>query len=79
MQRVGTSGRRASIVGAVVLSLALTASACGGSDAGPAAAGDGTTLDPSVLTGEATTYTGETFDLSTVAGKDLIVWFWAPW
>ena len=65
-------------MGAIVVALALAAAACGSADSELAAA-DGTTLDPSVLTGEATTHTGETFDLSTVADKDLVVWFWAPW
>jgi len=79
MDRVRSAPRRAPLVGAALLALALLASACGAADTELAAPGDGARLDPSVLTGEATTWTGETFDLSTVAGKDLVVWFWAPW
>lgn len=43
-----------------------------GSDTGPV-------LDPSILSGEAEILDGGSFDLATVANKDLVVWFWAPW
>ncbi|MGI9596032.1 MAG: hypothetical protein ACR2QK_07715 [Acidimicrobiales bacterium] len=39
----------------------------------------GPTLDVSVLSGQAMTVTGESFDLGSLADKDLVVWFWAPW
>ncbi len=66
---------------AVVAALAALASACGGSDQDDttAAASAGPVLDASVLTGEATTISGETVDLAAFADQDLVVWFWAPW
>ena len=70
--------------------LAMLAAACGGSDADDpiAAAGDsgagseaaaGPVLDASVLAGDAPLVAGGSFDLGTLADKDLVVWFWAPW
>lgn len=61
-----------------------------GGSATTAAAGGGTTtkapadpkaprLDPAVLQGQAATIDGTSFDLGSLAGKDLVVWFWAPW
>lgn len=74
--------------------LALIASSCSSSEptAAPEVA-DGETgasqtvseepvgqrLDPSVLSGEFTTISGETIELGSLADKDLVVWFWAPW
>ena len=49
------------------------------SETAPTPAPDGPVLDPSVLSGEVTTISGETFDLGSLAGQDLVVWFWAPW
>ncbi len=81
--RSNPSRRRAPLA-AVALALALVASACGGSDVDTevevgAAAGAADDATASLFTGEATTIDGETFDLATLAGEDLIVWFWAPW
>ena len=74
--------------------LTLLAAACGGSDADDpiAASSDagtetdgggesaaGPVLDASVLSGEAPLVAGGSFDLGTLADKDLVVWFWAPW
>ncbi|MDH4362587.1 MAG: hypothetical protein OEY41_02750 [Acidimicrobiia bacterium] len=36
-------------------------------------------LDPGALRGQAVTIDGTSFDLGSLAGKDLVVWFWAPW
>lgn len=36
-------------------------------------------LPPETFEGQATTVSGETFELSGLAGQDLILWFWAPW
>lgn len=78
--------RRAARLAAPLLALAALAAACGGSDDGgteaatPAAdGGGGPVLDAAVLTGEATTLDGASFDLGGLADKDLVVWFWAPW
>ncbi len=62
----------------VALALALVAAGCGGSD-DTTDGGSGETLEASVLSGEAMTVDGETFDLGSLAEKDLVVWFWAPW
>lgn len=56
------------------------ATACGAERTETAAdGGTGNVLDPSVLTGEATTIAGDTVDLAAFADQDLVVWFWAPW
>lgn len=36
-------------------------------------------LPPETFEGQATTVSGEPFELGSLAGKDLILWFWAPW
>lgn len=46
-------------------------------EAEPEPSGD--VLPPATFEGQATTVSGETFELSTLAGQDLILWFWAPW
>ncbi len=44
----------------------------------PASAPDG--FDTAgILTGPALTVDGSQFDLASLQGKDLVVWFWAPW
>lgn len=67
----------------LVIALALVAAACGGSDSDVESAGgeggSSDVLDASVLSGQATTVAGDSFDLGTLADKDLVVWFWAPW
>ena len=40
---------------------------------------DAPRLDADVLQGQAATIDGTSFDLGSLAGKDLVVWFWAPW
>ncbi len=70
-----------------MLSVSLLAAACGGSDADTSAeagadAGDAMNapmVDDAMFSGEATTVTGETFELGDLAGQDLVLWFWAPW
>ena len=64
-----------SFLGLAVAS-ALVAAGCGSDET---ASADGEILAPSVFEGQATTITGETFDLAMLAGSDLILWFWAPW
>lgn len=51
----------------------------GSGGAEEAAVDTGPKLDPAVLSGQATTVTGEVFELGDLAGQDLVVWFWAPW
>jgi hypothetical protein len=36
-------------------------------------------LAAATFDGEATTVSGEVFDLAGLANKDLVIWFWAPW
>ena len=43
------------------------------------AAGPADTLAPSTFEGTATTIDGDSIDLASLAGNDLVVWFWAPW
>jgi hypothetical protein len=72
----------------VVLLLVLSGCAAGddptvglpGSSPGPPAAGSEPTDDvPPVLAFTAETVQGEVVAGSDYAGRDLLVWFWAPW
>ena len=52
----------------------LLATACGGGGAsGPVASA------PDQLVDEFETIDGETFDLASLQGEDVVLWFWAPW
>lgn len=70
--------------------IALLAASCGAADeTTEASSGDGSgaetaaptgpRLDASLFSGEAQTIGGESFDLGSLADKDLVLWFWAPW
>jgi hypothetical protein len=61
--------------GGLALALALLVAACGDSEE-PRAADP---LDADTFAGEAETVEGGTLDLGTLADRDLVVWFWAPW
>ena len=75
---------------AVMMLLALGASACAG-PADPTAAADTAAADTAAtdseatngqtdqLVGEFTTMSGETLDLASLQGEDAVLWFWAPW
>ncbi len=57
-----------------------TSAAAGGATATKAPADpNAPRLDADVLQGQATTIEGTSFDLGSLAGKDFVVWFWAPW
>jgi len=78
---------------ALVLSLllGLLATACGSTETETAtAAPDESTeaeitptseepAETSLLTGTYNTVDGETVDLATYQGQDVVLWFWAPW
>jgi len=62
-------------IGALVVALGLGVAACGGASseqAAPASAGP-------VFSGEYETLAGDTFDLGSLEGRDVVLWFWAPW
>jgi hypothetical protein len=61
----------------VGLMAVLITGACGGMDDDD----DRTsaTVGPDMFEGTATTVDGEEVDLATLADRDLVVWFWAPW
>lgn len=65
------------------MALALAAAACGSGDNGETATPVAETTDSaassSILDISAPTADGSTLDLSTYAGQDLMLWFWAPW
>lgn len=70
--------RRSSAVLAV--SLALLVSACGdGSDEADPASAEETSVAADLLDFRTLTVGGEEFDASTLAGRDVVVWFWSPW
>ena len=68
---------------AVTLALALAVGACGGADSGTTAAGDRVESDPvgnsTILDFPARSVDGSTVDVASLAGSDLVIWFWAPW
>ena len=75
---------------AATAAVALLAAACGASveatDTAEAASGGSDApasnlpvIDASLFSGEAMLVEGGTFDLGTLADKDLVLWFWAPW
>jgi hypothetical protein len=84
-----TTGKRPQRRGlvAATAAVALLAAACGTSDdeqtadagSGEQAAQDGPQFDATVFSGEALTVSGDAFDLGSLADKDLVLWFWAPW
>ena len=59
----------------VAVVLGLVASACGG---GPTAS-VGTGSANVQLGDEFATLSGETIDLASLQGEDVVLWFWAPW
>lgn len=75
---------------AVLFALALAAAACGSATDDTATGDTATTTPPadgaaepaaptSILDISAPGADGSTIDLSTYAGQDLMLWFWAPW
>jgi hypothetical protein len=65
--------RRRRIAAGVMAVLAIAG--CGGGDEEETSS----TVGPDTFEGTATTLDGEQVDLATLAGEDLVVWFWAPW
>ena len=49
------------------------------SGAPPPASSDGGGEVPEALAFTATTVGGESFDGASLAGRDVAIWFWAPW
>ncbi len=73
-----------------LLVLLVVLAGCGSTGAGSAAgsgsdsaAGSGSTSEagaaPAALDFTATTVSGETFEASSLSGKPVVFWFWAPW
>jgi len=82
--------RRAHTFIASFLALAILATACGGpasieTESATAPAADSSVaptaepVDLAPLSGEFPTVSGSTIDLETLQGKDVVLWFWAPW
>lgn len=70
--------RRTGRLAAAAIALALVAAACGSGDeqAGTGALNE---ISASTFDAQATTVSGEPFDLGELADRDLVLWFWAPW
>ncbi|MDE0801932.1 MAG: hypothetical protein OSA99_01290 [Acidimicrobiales bacterium] len=62
------------LAASIAASFALVA--CGGSDDTGDQSADAATFD---LDFQATSVAGESVDVSTYTGSDLVLWFWAPW
>ncbi|GAB7191178.1 hypothetical protein NUM3379_18850 [Kineococcus sp. NUM-3379] len=79
--------RRPPLLLAGLVAAACVLAGCGSPAPGPGAAapaaGVGSDVSdpqaPELLRFTAGTTTGERFDASTLAGKDAVLWFWAPW
>ncbi len=79
---------RSSVLALLVL-LALIASACGSTatettaaapaDSATEEVADGVSDGARLLVGEFTTVDGETVNLADYQGQDVVFWFWAPW
>jgi len=63
-----------------VFAAALLLAACGAAGSNTAALAE---LDAapavSLLSGQFETVDGDSFDLGSVEGQDVVLWFWAPW
>lgn len=73
-------------VAVIAFVLAMFAAACGGSENSQTATTEpaegepaGDVLPASTFEGSAMTVVGESYDLSQLAGTDVVLWFWAPW
>ena len=71
-----TSSRRRLV--APVIALALLAAACGASGSS-AQSPDGAEASGQPTEFTAPTLSGADFDSASLAGKDAVLWFWAPW
>lgn len=77
--RRGLPVARPFVLIAIALAGLLLAAGCSSGDGQPSAAEGSDVLAASTFEGEATTIEGQSFDLSTLADNNLVVWFWAPW
>ena len=74
---------------AATAAVGLLAASCGAAEEATDAATDSgsgeqasqnqPTFDATIFSGEALTVSGDSFDLGSLADKDLVLWFWAPW
>ena len=61
----------------VAIVLGLVAGACGGASGSSAVSSPGDA--DARLVDEFPTLSGETIDLESLRGEDVVLWFWAPW
>ncbi len=59
----------------LVVALGIVLAACGGA---PTSTAPEIPAEP-VFVGEFETLAGETFELGSLEGRDVVLWFWAPW
>ena len=65
---------------ALGLGLALTLAACGAeSTTGESAQAPATAPPASAFDGEFTSLAGNSVDLGSLEGQDVVLWLWAPW
>ncbi len=77
-----------SLVRVVGITVVLVLAGCGGRSAEPfeiaepmdeVVAAESTSFVSTVLLGTASQVDGTDFDLASLQGSDVVVWFWAPW
>jgi thiol-disulfide isomerase/thioredoxin len=68
-------------ISVLVLVAALVLAGCGrsGGEQSPAGSAPATAANESLLAFTATTLDGAPFDGSTLSGRPVVLWFWAPW
>ncbi len=59
-----------------IIAAALALAACGGGNDG---VGPETAAPADLLGFSATSVGGQTVEVDSLAGSDLVIWFWAPW
>ena len=82
VERTSGSGRLCRRVLAVALIMGFVAAACGSGEASTASEATVPDASPAAeqpLVDEFATLDGTTIDLATLQGKDVVLWFWAPW
>jgi thiol-disulfide isomerase/thioredoxin len=59
--------------------VALVAAACGGGSSQPSSSPAASSANASVLEFASSTVEGDSFDGASLAGRSVVLWFWAPW
>ncbi len=67
------------VLPAAIAAAALFLGACGSGDSNVATDTPSAVGEPTLFEFTGTDINGNDVDVSTYAGSDIVVWFWAPW